>query len=158
MVGSMKYTSKFNDVIKSFNQLTSCYSSLSSKSIIIVDDEPDICEMFKVILQENGYGVITFTNPIIALEHLLNNPNKYELVISDYRMPYLNGCELGNKIKELNENFKVILMSAYDSIEDNKLNFELVRKPVTLQKLIDIVNFSYNNNATLSSSARIDET
>ena len=71
-------------------------------------------------------------------------------MISDYRMPYLNGCELGTKVKELNGNIKVILMSAYDSIEDNnnKLNFELLRKPVTLQKLLDIVNFSLNNNAT----------
>ena len=68
---------------------------MSSKSIVIVDDEPDICEMFKVILQENGYSVNAFTNPLVALEHLLNNPDKYELVISDYRMPYLNGCELG---------------------------------------------------------------
>ena len=104
--------------------------------------------MFKVALQENGYSVNAFTNPIVAFEHLLNNPDKYELMISDYRMPYLNGCELGTKVKELNGNIKVILMSAYDSIEDNnnKLNFELVRKPVTLQKLLDIVNFSLNNN------------
>ena len=80
-------------------------------------------------------------------------------MISDYRMPYLNGCELGTKVKELNENIKVILMSAYDSIEDNnnKLNFELLRKPVTLQKLLDIVNFSLNNNAKASLSARLDE-
>ena len=132
---------------------------MSSKSIIIVDDEPDICEMFKVVLQENGYSVNAFTNPIVAFEHLLKNPDKYELVISDYRMPYLNGCELGTKVKELNGNIKVILMSAYDSIEDNnnKLNFELVRKPVTLQKLLDIVNFSLNNNTNASLSARLDE-
>ncbi len=61
-------------------------------------------------------------------------------MISDYRMPNLNGCELCTKIKELNENIKVILSSAYDSIEDNKLNFEL-RQPFTLQKLLDTVNF-----------------
>jgi CheY-like chemotaxis protein len=92
-------------------------------------------------LQENGYSVNAFTNPIVALEHLLNNSNKYQLVISDYRMPNLNGCELCIKIKELNENIKVILSSAYDSIEDNKLNFELLRQPFTLQKLLDTVNF-----------------
>jgi two-component SAPR family response regulator len=110
-------------------------------------------------LQENGYSVNAFTNPLVALEHLLNNPNKYELMISDYHMPYLNGCEVGNKVKEFNENIKVILISAYDSIEDNnKLNFELLRKPVTLQKLLDIVTASLNNNPIpLSSSARIDE-
>jgi two-component SAPR family response regulator len=108
-------------------------------------------------LQENGYNVNAFTNPKVALEHLLNHPNKYELVISDYRMPYLNGCEFGIKVKELNRNIKVILISAYDSIEDsNKLNFELLRKPVTLQKLLDIVNVSLYNNAkaSLSTGAR----
>jgi CheY-like chemotaxis protein len=57
-------------------------------------------------LQENGYSVNAFTNPIAALEHLLNNPNKYELVISDYRMPKLNGCEFGAKVKELNEKYQ----------------------------------------------------
>ena len=95
----------------------------------------------------------------MALEHLLNNSNKYELVISDYRMPYLNGCEFGIKVKELNRNIKVILISAYDSIEDNdnKLNFELLRKPVTLQKLLDIVNISLYNNAIPSISARLNE-
>jgi len=103
-------------------------------------------------LQENGYSVNTFTNPIVALEHLLNNPNKYQLVISDYRMPNLNGCELCTKVKELNENIKVILISAYDSIADNKLNFELLRKPFTLQKLLDRVNVYLDNKVPKSSS------
>ena len=113
--------------------------------------------MFQVVLQENGYSVNTFTNPIVAFQHLLKNPDKYELVISDYRIPYLNGCEFGAKVKELNRNIKVILISAYDSIEDNKLNFELHRKPVTLQKFLDIVNISLNNNANASLSAGLDE-
>jgi two-component SAPR family response regulator len=73
-------------------------------------------------------------------------------------MPYLNGCEFGIKVKELNTNIKVILISAYDSIEDNnKLNFELLRKPVTLQKLLDIVNISLSHNAIPSISAWLDE-
>jgi two-component SAPR family response regulator len=81
-------------------------------------------------------------------------------VISDYRMPYLNGLELGTKVKELNGNIKVILISAYDSIEgnnNNKLNFEFVREPVTLRQLLDIVYVSLNNHAKASLSARLDE-
>ena len=91
---------------------------------------------------------------------MLNNPNRYQLVISDYRMPYLNGFELGTKVKELNGNIKVILISAYDSIEgnnNNKLNFEFHRKPVTLQKLLDMVNVSLNNHVKASLSAGLDE-
>ncbi|HET9806665.1 MAG TPA: response regulator [Nitrososphaeraceae archaeon] len=117
----------------------------------MVDDEPDICETFKVVLQENGYNVKAFIDPIVALEHLLNNPSIYELVISDYRMPNLNGYELCTKVKELNRNINVILTSAYDIIEDNnnnKLNFELLRKPFTIQNLLDRVNACLYNNAT----------
>lgn len=57
-------------------------------------------ETFKITLQENGYSVNAFTNSVVALEHLLNNPNRYQLVISDYSMPYLNGFELGTKVKD----------------------------------------------------------
>ena len=117
--------------------------------------------MLKVALQENGCSVDTFTNPIVALEHLLNNHSKYQLVISDYRMPNLNGCELVAKVKELNGNIKVILMSAYDSIGDNNiLNFELLRKPFSLQKLLDTVKVYLYNNATENhySPRRLDET
>ena len=103
-------------------------------------------------MEEDGYSVNTFTDPIVALEHLLNNPNKYELLISDYRMPNLNGCELGTKIKELNENIKVILISAYNNIEDNKLNFELLKKPITIQKLLEKINVYLDNNIQSSSS------
>jgi len=80
-------------------------------------------------------------------------------VISDFRIPNLNGCELGTKVKELNENIKVILISAYDSIEDNnnKLNFEFHRKPVTLQQVLDIVDVSLNNNGKASLSTSLDE-
>jgi DNA-binding NtrC family response regulator len=104
--------------------------------------------MLKIALQEKGYGVDTFTASTEAFEHLLNNRFKYKLLISDYRMPYLNDCELVTKVKELNGNIKVIIMSAYDSIEDkNILNFEVLRKPFTLQKLMDTINVSLNNNA-----------
>jgi two-component SAPR family response regulator len=74
-------------------------------------------------------------------------------------MPYLNGCELGTKVKELNGNIKVILISSYNSVEDNnnKLNFEFHRKPVTLQKLLDIVYVSLNNNGKISLSGGLDE-
>ena len=117
--------------------------------------------MVKVALHENGYGVSTFTDPFVALKHLLNNPNKYQILISDYRMPNLNGCELGAKVKELNGNIKVILMSAYDSIEDNNiLNFELIRKPFSLQKLLDMINVYLYDNAPANhySPRRLDET
>ena len=75
-------------------------------------------------------------------------------------MPNLNGCELGTKVKELNNDIKVILISAYANIEDNNnLNFELLRKPLKLQKLVDTVNVYLYNYAPAHNYQRgLDET
>ena len=62
------------------------------------------------------------------------------MVITDYRMPKLNGYEFGLKIKELDNNIKIILISAYDNIEGYKGEFEFLKKPIPIQTLIDKVN------------------
>jgi DNA-binding NtrC family response regulator len=108
--------------------------------LIVVDDEADLVHLFSEALTSYGYSVIGFTDPIAALSHVKQEPFKYNLLITDYRMPKLNGCELGLKLKELNNNIKVILISAYENIEDNKLNFKLYHKPIPVKKLIAIVD------------------
>lgn len=109
--------------------------------LIVVDDEADLVNLFSEALTSHGYSVIGFTDPIAALSHVKQEPFKYNLLITDYRMPKLNGYELGLKLKELNNNIKVILISAYENIEDNKLlNFKLYHKPIPVKKLIAIVD------------------
>ena len=55
-------------------------------------------------------------------------------------MKKLNSCELANSIKEMNDKIKVIVISAYENIEGNTLNLELLQKPIPLQLLIEKVN------------------
>lgn len=107
-----------------------------SNVIVVVDDERDVVELFSEALKTKGYNVISFTDPKMALKHIETNPHKCSLLITDYRMTGLNGCELGIKVKELNNKIKVILISAYENIEDNRLSFELLAKPIQIQKLI----------------------
>ena len=76
---------------------------------------------------------------MISLEYLLENPKKYELLISDYRMPNLNDREFRAKVKELNRDIKVILIYPYDNIEDNNIDFESL-KLIKIQHLLDRVN------------------
>jgi CheY-like chemotaxis protein len=57
-----------------------------SHSIAIVDDEPDTVRLFKDILSTNGYNVVGFTDPLSALEHIQENQEEYDLVLSDYKM------------------------------------------------------------------------
>lgn len=109
------------------------------KSIVVVDDEPDLVDLFSEALSSYGYEVSAFTDPVVALEDLKKNPNKYSLLITDFGMKKMNGCELGIKVKELNNNIQIILVTAYENIDGNILNFEHINKPITIQILIEKV-------------------
>lgn len=69
-------------------------------SILIVDDEPDIISVFKKSLEKIGYSTYGFVNPSAALEHFTLNPKEYQIVISDIRMPGMNGFQLVKEIKK----------------------------------------------------------
>lgn len=90
------------------------------KIVSIVDDELDITQLYQDAINGhiNGISVVCFNNPITALEHFIENKKDYALVISDLRMPNLNGLDLLSKIKMLNSNVRTILVSAYEVKED----------------------------------------
>ncbi len=119
--------------------------SADNKIVSIVDDEIDVTELFQDALCDNidGITVVAFNDPIIALEHFTENRENYALVISDLRMPNLNGLELLKKIKKLNEKVRTLLISAYD-IENDVLFQHYVElgiidsfipKPITINRL-----------------------
>ena len=69
-----------------------------SPSIAIVDNELDMVQLFQDILTTNGYNVAGFTNPLLALECIKENHEKFDLILCDYKMPYLSGCDFARKI------------------------------------------------------------
>jgi DNA-binding NtrC family response regulator len=64
----------------------------NSQSILVVDDELDIVESIKLWLQKRGLEVQGFTDPILALEYFKNYTSSIGIVLSDIRMPQMNGC------------------------------------------------------------------
>ena len=75
--------------------------STDNRMVSIVDDDPDITLLFHEVLKPIlGISIFTFTDPVLALEHFQVNEYAYVLVISDYRMPGLNGMEFLKKIKK----------------------------------------------------------
>ena len=69
-----------------------------NKSIVIIEDDPDLLNLFSEALQTSGYSnVSSFTNPNLAYQHIKENPDKYSLLIIDDKMPNINGLFLITK-------------------------------------------------------------
>ena len=135
----------------------------SNKNIVgIVDDDIYISKLFDDALRENinGISVFSFTDPIIAFEHFVKNKENYVLVISDLRMPGLNGLELLKKVKSSNPKVRTILMSAYNFDEDllflkymkEGIIDSSIDKPVTMNRLYQTVRDELNAYQVGSSS------
>ena len=90
------------------------YPTSTGKLVSIVDDEEDITTLFHDALRSIiGITVFTFVDPMAALKHFRENKDEYVIVISDFRMPGLNGTELLKKMKDTNKDVRTILMTAF---------------------------------------------
>ena len=88
--------------------------SINRRFIALVDDEQDILCLFKDALKPiKNMKIFTFTDSVLALEHFALNKSYYALVISDLRMPGMDGIELINKIKSINPYVRATLMTAF---------------------------------------------
>jgi DNA-binding NtrC family response regulator len=122
-------------------------SKTDTGSILVLDDDFDINNMLKMALQKHGYNVFGFTDPLLALEHFRINHSTYSLVISDLRMPVMNGFEFIKQLKKMNPKIKVLLMTAF---EINEMEFTkilpkpkvdgFIQKPISIRKLNGIID------------------
>jgi two-component system, OmpR family, response regulator ChvI len=111
--------------------------------ILLVDNEPDIALAFKIGLEDNGFVVDAFNDPILALSSF--KQGLYSLVLLDIKMPKMNGFELYREVRKLDGKVKICFMTAFD-LESEKLKEVLptldsekpivIRKPITIDDLI----------------------
>ncbi len=108
-------------------------------SILIIDDETDICESIKMILEYEGYNVEYSTRSVEGVEKALNQI--YSALLLDIQMPEMNGFEVLKKVKETNPALSVIMISAHGSVENaikaTRLGaFDFIEKPIDRDKLV----------------------
>ena len=118
--------------------------SNNTKLMSVVDDEHDIMSLFSDALSEiGGASVYGFIDSTLALEHFKLHQLDYSLIISDYRMPTMDGIELLTKVKAINSSVKTILISAFDIddklYEECKCVDKILQKPITIPELINEV-------------------
>jgi two-component system, OmpR family, response regulator ChvI len=105
---------------------------------LIVDDDSDFAFTYKMGLESNGFVVVVYNDPILARSNF--KAGLYDLLILDIRMPNMNGFELYEKMKRIDNKVKVCLITAFAFVEFKKAFIPevkcLIRKPVTIASLV----------------------
>lgn len=130
---------------------------MSMLRLLIVDDEHDVADVLKKGLESRGFAVDVFYDPIKALASF--EPGVYDLVISDIKMPNMNGFEMVYEIKKRDSAVQVIFLTGFvDLLKEvnklfTKLNIrEVIQKPIGIQQLVDKIN-----SLNISSPPRVGE-
>jgi two-component system response regulator ChvI len=113
----------------------------------VVDDEPDVIFMLKIVLEENGFKVDSFTDPLVALENFRGESGQYDIILLDMKMPQMNGYELYRQIKKIDDKVKVCFLTAgemyygvYIDIFNRLDGIYFIQKPVENKELIARLN------------------
>jgi two-component system cell cycle response regulator len=132
------------------------------KSILVVDDEPDICMVYQMVLEDAGYQCSPYTDPVQALREF--KPYFYDLILLDIKMPVLNGFELCKKIIELDKTVHIVFITAAEEYyeqfrtqrypEIGKINY--IQKPVSNEELVQIVEKVVPNSISIVSKPNHD--
>jgi len=119
--------------------------------IMVVDDAEDILFVIKIGLEEKNFNVDTFSSAISAVEAFERHPpDYYKLVLTDIRMPNMNGFALYFYLKEKNPFMKIVFMTAFDiqlaefrdvvpTIEVN----DIIKKPFMIDDLVMQIKYNF---------------
>ena len=111
---------------------------------MLIDDEPDIVSVLSQGLKLKGFEVDGFTDPRKALEQF--KPSYYDIIISDIKMPIMNGFQLVRKIRQQDPNAKIFFLSAFDIYaKEAQVMFPtlgsnaFIRKPIRYEQLAALI-------------------
>ncbi len=113
-----------------------------NKSILLVDDDLDITITLKKVLEREGYNVHAFNNPLKTLREF--RKDGYHLIILDIKMPQMNGFELYNEIRKIDNKVNVCFLTAGETnLGDNDYqmvsNNLFLRKPIENEALLQAI-------------------
>jgi two-component system, OmpR family, response regulator ChvI len=128
-------------------------SMAETKRLLIVDDEPDITSVLRRGLEEYGFVVDTFNDPVEALSDF--KVGYYDLLLLDISMPKMNGFELYKEMAKTDNKVKVCFMTAFEIYRDEfkrlfpKLNLNcFANKPISIKTLANLLKMELEVIAT----------
>lgn len=125
-------------------------NNTDKRTIMICDDNKDILTTVNKGLENSGFKVHAFSDPLLALEHVQNGCGDCEMLVTDVRMPNMNGFQLVRRIREIRPDIKVVMMTAFEA---KKPEIDMVfpsmhldgnlSKPFALSKLAEMIKEIY---------------
>ena len=122
----------------------------NGRILLVVDDEPDITLAFSMGLEDSGFIVDAFNDPLSALESFKEEKKSYALALLDIKMPKMNGFELYKEIRKIDDKVKVCFVTAFDIQREEEDDLKavgtlnekpaIIRKPITIDDLVKRVN------------------
>lgn len=115
---------------------------MAQLSLLVVDDDKDVCEYLEDFLVHDGYKVRSINDPTRALEEL--RQSEYHVVILDLMMPKLNGIDLLSQIRKVDGDVGVIILTGYPSLESATASIEhdvsaYIKKPFSIDEFREVL-------------------
>jgi len=112
---------------------------MKKASILFVDDEKMLVKSGKKILETMGYRITPSTSSIEALARFQEFPQDFDIIITDFNMPHMNGDELAKKINRIRSNIPIILATGCSDFSLETVRIwgidELILKPYKLEEM-----------------------
>jgi DNA-binding NtrC family response regulator len=110
------------------------------ETVMIVDDEPELVALAEELIASLGYEPVGFADAPVALAAFQRDPERYDIVLTDERMPSLRGVTLAKSIHEINPAVPVIVMTGHrdsdlEQLARNAGVVEILDKPLRAQLL-----------------------
>ncbi|HOT76651.1 MAG TPA: response regulator [Candidatus Wallbacteria bacterium] len=113
-------------------------------NILIIDDDSGCLDSLSSSLQLYSHNCEAHTNAVKAIEIYRENPSRFDLVITDMKMPVMSGIEVLQKALQINKDAKVIIITAYGDVETailavNNHAYAFFGKPINFQELLETI-------------------
>ncbi len=117
----------------------------NQEMVLVVDDEKMNTDFIGELLQESGYLSECFNDSVLALDAFMQDPSKYDIILTDQTMPKLTGDQLVKALREVDSTIPIIMMSGYDQKinKENAGDFGInlyLQKPVSIDTLTQAID------------------
>ena len=109
------------------------------ETVAFLDYDTEILNFYTFSLTEFGYSVKDFTAPESLLKYVQNYPNDIGFLIIEYKMKHSTGCVVAGEVNIINSQIKMAFITGYDDIVNNKLDLEIIKKSITLTRMLKLV-------------------